>query len=266
MYGMAAAGAVGAVISGGSTLSNIAISPAQNYAIATADDGSTVLVLASGTVFPIAGAAANASRIVVSPQGLTAALWLPGNSHFEVLSGLPGAATVRDIDATAFGQPIALAVSDSGQVAASWADGVRVFGTDGSVNPVSIGERVLQVAFFAQREDLALATLTRVISVVNGAVSVLDQFEAGQRRQAPDAPAGISVSANNLWIATALRGGVVVTVNVSTGAAARVNCACVPEGVFAIGGAVFRLTSGPVKLIDASSDSVFAVPAAGVQP
>ena len=66
------------------------------------------------------------------------------------------------------------------QVAASWADGLRVFGTDGSVTPVSIGERVLGIAFFAQRADLAVATLTRVISVVNGTVSVLYQFGAGR--------------------------------------------------------------------------------------
>jgi hypothetical protein len=267
MYGMPAAGAVGAVISGASTLANIAISPAQNYAIATSTiDGSTVVVLASGTVSPIAGAAWNASRIVVSPQGSTAALWLPASSHFEVLTGLPGAPTVRDIDGTAFGQPIAFAVSDNGQVAGSWADGVRMFGTDGSVTPVAIGQRVLELAFFAQRTDLAVATLTRMISVVNGIVSVVYQFEAGPGRAMPDAPSGISVSANSQWITAALHGGIVVTVNVSSGAGTKTSCGCDPEGVFPIGGSVFRLTSGPVKLIDASSGSVFVVPAAGAQP
>jgi hypothetical protein len=266
MYGMPAAGAVGAVISGASTLANIAISPAQNYAIATStEDGSTVLVLASGAVSPISGAAANASRMVVSPQGSTAALWLPA-AHFEVLSGLPGTATVRDIDATAFGPPIAFAVSDNGQVAASWADGVRMFGTDGSVTPVAISGRVLALAFFVQRADLAVATLTRVISVVNGTVSVVYQFEAGPGRAMPDAPTGISVSADTRWIATSLHGGAVLTVNVASGAGAKTSCGCDPEGVFPIGGSVFRLTSGPVKLIDASSGNVFVVPVAGGQP
>jgi hypothetical protein len=267
MYGMPAAGAVGAVISGASKLANIAISPAQNYAIATStDDGSTVLVLASGAVSPIAGAAANASRMVVSPQGSTAALWLPASSHFEVLTGLPGTATVRDIDATAFGPPIAFAVSDNGQVAASWPDGVRMFGTDGSVTPVAISGRVLALAFFAQRADLAVATLTRVISVVNSTVSVVYQFEAGPGRAMPDAPVGISVSAESRWIAASLHGGVVVTVNVASGAGAKTSCGCDPEGIFAIGGSVFRLTSGPVKLIDASSGNVFVVPVARGQP
>ncbi len=267
MYGMPAAGAVGAVISGGRELSNIAISPAQNYAIATAtDDSSTVLVLASGTVSPIAGAAANAARIVVSPQGSTAALWLPASSRIEVLSGLPGTATIRDIDVTVFGQSAGFAVSDGGLVAASWTDGVRVFGTDGSISPITIGERVLSVSFFAQRADLALATLTRVYSVIDGTVSDLYQFNAGAPRQLPDSPTGIAVSADNRWITTALRRGEVVTVNVATGSTAKIDCGCIPDGVFAIGDAVFRLTNGAVKLIDASSGSVFDVPSAGGQP
>ncbi len=264
MYGMPAAGAVGAVISGGRQLSNIAISPAQNYAIAT-DEGAAVLVLASGAISSIAGAASNASRMVVSPQGSTAALWLPANSHFEILSGLPGAVTVRDIDSTAFGEPMAFAVSDDGHLAGSWADGLRVFGTDGSVNPVSIGERVLSLAFLAQRTDLALATPTRVISVVGGTVSVLQHLGGGPGRQLPDTPAGIAVSADNRWIAMALHSGAVVTVNVASGAAAKVECGCAPEGVFPIGSSVFRLTSKIVRLIDASSGSVFEVPVAGGQ-
>jgi hypothetical protein len=264
MYGMPAAGAVGAVISGGRSLANIAISPAQNYAVATGtDDGATLLVLPSGAVSPIAGAAVNASRIVVSPQGSVAALWVPAGSQIQILSGLPGAATIRSINATAFGEPTAFAVSDDGEVAGSWADGVRVFGTDGSVNPVPVNERVLALAFFAQRDDLAMATSTRVLLGVGGTVSVLNRDSTGRR---PDAPAGIAVSSDNQWIAAALRGGIVVTVNVATGAVAQIDCGCAAEGVFPIGGGMFRLTSRGVKLIDASSGSVFVVPVAGGQP
>ncbi len=264
MYGMPAAGAVGAVISGGRPLANIAISPPQNYAIATAtDDGSTVLVLASGSVSMVAGAAANASHIVVSPQGSSAALWLAASSQFQILSGLPGAPTIRSINATAFGAPIAFAVSDDGEVAASWNDGVRVFGADGSVNPVPTAERVLALAFFAQRDGLMMATATRVISVGTWAVSLLDQDGASRHLESP---AGIAVSADSRWVATAIRGGIIVTVNVATGASATIDCGCAAEGVFPIGGSVFRLTSKVVKLIDASTASVFVVPVAGVQP
>ena len=264
MYGMPAAGAVGAGISGGHSFANIAISPAQNYAIATlTDDGSTALVLPSGAVSPIAGAAANASRIVVSPQGAVAALWVAASSQLQVLSGLPGAATIRSINATVFGEPTAFAVSDDGAVAGSWADGVRVFGTDGSVSPVSVNERVLALAFFAQRDDLAMATSTRLLSAVGGTVSVLNQDSTGRR---PDAPSGIAVSADNQWIAAALHGGIVVAVNVATGAVTKIDCGCAAEGVFPIGGSLFRLTSRGVKLMDASSGGVFVVPVAGGQP
>lgn len=267
MYGMAEAGAVGAVISGAGSLSNIAISPAQNYAIATSTaDGSTVLVLASGAVSPIAGAAGNASQIVVSPQGSAAALWITSSSQFQILTGLPGTPAVRQIDATVFGTPTTFAVSDDGEVAGAWADGVRIFAADESVNPVSIGERVLALAFFAQRDDLAMATGSRVISMIGGTVAVVYQEPVAKGHPLAEGTEGIAVSSDTKWIATAIRGGIVVTVNVATGASAKLDCGCAPEGVFPIGGSVFRLTSKGVKLIDASSSSVFVVPVAGGQP
>jgi hypothetical protein len=71
------------------------------------------------------------------------------------------------------------------------------------------------------------------------------------------------VSSDNRWIAAAFNRGGVVTVNVATGAVTNVNCGCAPEGVFPIGGGVFRLTSKGVKVIDASSGSVWDVPPGG---
>jgi hypothetical protein len=73
------------------------------------------------------------------------------------------------------------------------------------------------------------------------------------------------VSADNRWIVAAFHGGGVVMVSVAGGAAVKSDCDCAPEGVFAIGGSVYRLTSKSVKLIDASSGSVFDVPPAGGQ-
>lgn len=141
-----------------------------------------------------------------------------------------------------------------------------MFGTDGSVNPVSIGERVVALAFFAQRADLAVATVTRLLSVVGGTISVWYQPGVGNGRRLPDSPAGIAVSSDNRWIAAAFHSGSVVTVNARSGIAAKIECDCSPDGVFPIGGSVFRVTSRNVKVIDASSGSVFEVPSAGGLP
>lgn len=267
MYGLPAAGAVGPSIAAG--FANIAISPAQNYAIATDSNGAADLVLPTGAISPIAGTAANASRIAISPAGSAAALWIPSDSHFEILTGLPAGASVQEIDATAFGPPIAFAVCDDGHLAGSFASGVELFGTDGSVTPVAVADRVMAIAFFAGNTNLAMATATRVISMTGGTATVLYEAGSAEGREllASRSPAGIAVSIDNRWIAAAMRDGGVVTVNVASGAASKTSCGCVPEGVFGIGGPVFRLTSKGVKLIDASSGNFLDVPpAAGAQP
>jgi hypothetical protein len=267
MYGLPAAGSVGAVISGGQALTNIAISPAQNFAIATGGDGSTVMVTAAGGVAPVAGASANAGAMVVSPQGSAAALWVPTNSHIEVLTGLPSAPAVNEIDVTAFGAPIVFAVSDGGVVAGSWTDGLRVIGTDGSMTPVGIGERVLAIAFYSGRADFCVATATRVISVVGGSATVLYDATAPSAHGIANAvgTAGIGISTDGRWVVTARSSGEVLVIDSTSGANSTVECGCVPAGVFGIGTSVFRLTGTQpmVKLIDVSSGSVLVVPMAG---
>lgn len=262
MYGMPAAGAVGPAIASG--LSNIAISPAQNFAIATNESGAAVLVLTTGAISPIGGTAAGATRIVISPTGSAAALWIPADSHFEVLTGLPAAASVQEIDASAFGSLIAFAVSDDGHLAGSFAGGMELFGTDGSVTPVAAAGRLTALTFFTQSTNLAAATPTSVSSIVNGTAAVLYQGSPKAGRELPYTweMDGIGVSTDNRWIVAAARDGTVVTVNVASGTATRMDCGCAPEGVFAIGGTVFRLTSRGVRLVDAASGNFFDVPAA----
>jgi len=275
MYGLPAAGMVGGAIPSGA-LRNIAISPAQNYALATAADGSTVMVFpAPSPTLPVPGAAASAGAIVVSPQGSAAASWLATNSKFQVLPpgtllalqmGLSGGTPIYpEIDVTAFGAPISFAVSDDGSVAGIWADGVRLFSPSGSVTPISIGERAVAIAFFAGNDNLAIATPTRILSVAGGNVSTL--YQVSGPRGGSDGPVGIAASGNNRWIVTAARSGEVIVIDTSTGAASKVDCECSPDGVFPIGGSVFRLTDAThgVKLVDASSGAVLIVPNGAAQ-
>ena len=266
MYGMPAAGAVGAVISGGRPLANIAISPPQNYCRSPWQ--------------PMTGRPCWCWRRARF-QWLLAWWRMPRGHRGESTRFLRGAVAGGEFSISNFVRfagrsddsihqcdgvwrtDCVRGLSDDGEVAASWNDGVRVFGADGSANPVPTAERVLALAFFAQRDGLMMATATRVISVGTWAVSLLDQDGASRHLESP---AGIAVSADSRWVATAIRGGIIVTVNVATGASATIDCGCAAEGVFPIGGSVFRLTSKVVKLIDASTASVFVVPVAGVQP
>lgn len=266
MYGMAAAGAVGPAIASG--LSNIAISPAQNFAIAMNSDGAAVLVLPSGSITPIVGTASNPGQIAISPAGTAAGLWIPSTSHFEVVTQLPGAASVLEVDASAFGLPIAFAVSDDGHLAASFASGVEMFGTDGSAAAVGIEGRVIALAFFSGSTNLAAATATTVSSIVNGTPAALYQAGAA-KTTAIRSMFGIAVSSDGRFIVAALGDAGLVSINVASGASSNLNCGCRPAGVFSLGGTVFRLTNtlsnGGVVLLNASSGSFLDVPPGGQQ-
>jgi hypothetical protein len=264
MYGMPAAGAVGPAIASG--LSKIAISPGQNFAIGVNRDGAVVLALASGATEPVTGVDASPDSIAISPAGSAAALWFAATSHFEIVTGLPGAPNIRRVDATAFGTPLAFAAGDDGHLAASFAGGVEMFGIDGSVAPVAVEGRVLALTFLANSANLAMATATRVMTVADGSSTTLYQAaaDAGRRLRASGVPAGIAVSIDNRWMAAAMRDGSVITADLAAGTASKSDCGCIPDGVSFIAGAAFRLTGGlnGVKLIEASSGNFLDVPPA----
>jgi len=274
MYGLPGAGAVAGAIASGHTLALLAVSPRQDYVLATdADSGAALVVVPGTSASPIAGVAAGADRMAISPRGSTAALWFAATSHFEIVSGLPGTPSVREIDATFLGEPGAFAVSDDGgSLAGAWRAGVYTFGPDGAVSRVGPEGDVDALAFYAGRSDLVYTSAARVLSVSNGTASVLYESDAagviGPRRGAGrglSPAAGIATSFDNRWVVRASRTGTVLAIDTSSaGATTAYDCGCAPEGVFGLGGAVFRLTGAQVnvKIFDAAAAMMFAVPPA----
>jgi hypothetical protein len=258
IYGVPGAAGVGPAIDAGRDLALIAISPRQDYVLATAPDTGEALIIISGQATHLNGVTAGADRIVVSSRGTAAAFWFSSTSRFQIVSGLPGSPSVREIDAILRGgPPVAFAVSDDGQwLAGAWPDGVYTFGPDGSASQLPVEPGVVALAFFNQRTDLALATSTRIISVTAATASVLYDGQAFS-------PVGLALSFDNSRLVMADRNGTVLAIDLTTGAPATVDCACTPEGVFGMGGSSFRLTSpasGAVKLFDAIENQILIIP------
>lgn len=279
MYGLPAAGAVGAALNTGRALTLSAVSPNQNFALGVAaDTGELLLVIPSAdgsvaTVSSVSDAAAGASRIVLSPDGSAAASWFSSSGHIQVISGLPGSAAVRDIDASFLGAaPTALAVSDDGQwVAGAWTQGLYVFGPVGQVSVLNTllnpDAPVTALSFFHRRADIALATATQAITIADIGGGAVPTIVWG----IPDAGApagsllGIGVSFDNNSLVMAWDSGGLITVNVAAGTSAGADCGCAPAGIFGLGGSVFRLTglnSGALKVFDAATGEVWFVPLA----
>jgi DNA-binding beta-propeller fold protein YncE len=276
VYGIPAAATVATPLDYGRNFSLIAISPLQNFALVTsADTGAVLLAASNGSTTSLPGAAPNPDRIVLSPGGSAAVLWFSSTSHLQIVSGLPNAPSIREADATFLSAllddsssadaPGALAVSDDGQwVAGSWSRGLYAFGPNGEVTRLPMRERAAALAFFAGRQDLALATELHVFSIADvGGRAAVSTLYAGDRLT----PVGMALTSDNQRMVVAASSGTLLTLDLAAGSTSRFDCGCAPVGVFGMGRAAFRLTGltgSFFKLFDASSSEVLFVPLAFV--
>ncbi len=278
VYGIPAAASVSAPLGYGRDFGMSAVSPSQDFAIVTdASSGAVLLAAPGGTTTPLTGATASPDRIVLSPRGSAAVLWFAGSGHLQIISGLPGSPSIREVDATFLGvfldnttqrdAPGALAVSDDGQwLAGAWSRGLYAFGPQGQVSRLPIREYAGALAFYAGRQDLALASDFHVLSVtaVGGAATVATLYASGL-----SSPVGMSLSSDNGRLVVAANSGTLLTLDLTTGASSHIDCGCTPQGVFPMGRTTFRLTglnSGAFRLLDASTGELLFVPLALTPP
>ncbi len=275
---------------GGVEFLHIAISPRQDFAlVSAADTGALLLAYPNGTTTPVAGLAAHPDAIVLSPLGSAAVLWFASSRLLEIVSGLPGSPAVRQVNAsflstassgaaqgaahgaTQSDLPASLAVSDDGAWGAgAWPSGVWGFGPNGEVRSLLAGDRAYALAFFAGRQDLAAATRAGVFSISDvGGSAAVSTLLAAQTGQGPSGlgplPSGLGISSDNRRLVMADSAGGVVTLDLSSGSAVRIDCGCAPDGVLSMGGSLFRITglTGSVfRIFDAAAASVYLAPLA----
>jgi len=263
MYGLPAAGAIGAALDAGRDFALTAIAPSQNFALVTAaDTGELMVYKPAFGLLTVSGAATSPDALAISPTGSSAALWFPLTGKLQIVAGLPDSPSVRTIDAAFLNaSPLSVAVSDDGQWAAGlWPAGVYAFGPNSVVIPLQTDPGVVALAFFHNNHDLALATASRATTIadVGGAtqMSVLYDYSALSL-----SPRAIAASFDNRVAVVADRDGTLVNLASAT----VVNCGCQPTGLYALGGALFRLNAPgrhELKLFDAAQGAVLIVPPA----
>jgi hypothetical protein len=269
--GIPASASIAPALDFGAEFVQIAISTRQSYAlVSTAGSGAVLLAYPNGTTTSVAGLSANPDAIVLSPLGSAAVLWSASSRLLEIVSGLPGSPVVRQVNATFLSAdvPSALAVSDDGAWGAgAWSSGVWGFGPNGEVRNLLAGDRASALAFFGRSEDLAAATRNGIYSVsdVGGGAAISTLYTAAN----PQTPSGLGISTDNQRLVMTDRAGGVLTLDLASGSptpmAAQMDCGCAPDGVFSMGGSLFRITglTGSVfRVFDAAAGSVFLVPLA----
>lgn len=257
MNGLPAAATLGVPASVGHALQRVAVSPSQNYALASDAGTGAVLLIVGGAAATPLDTPVKPDQMAASPRGSAAALWYAAAAQFEILTGLPAAPAMRAIDASVASAPLAaIAVSDDGQwIAAASSSGVYEWGPDGAPHQLYSGSDAGALAFYNGTSDLLIATSTQILSIAGSGTSVLDQGSFS--------PAGLATSFDNQEVVLADRSGTIDSIETATGTPSVRNCQCSPSGVFGLGGAVFRLTNasiGGVKLFDAAAGTILAVP------
>jgi hypothetical protein len=267
MYGLPAAGAIGAPLAAGRDFALTAIDPTQNFAlVTTADTGELVVYKPGSSLTVISGAATSPDALAISPSGSSAALWFPLTGKLQIVTSLPDSPSVRTIDASFLNaSPLSIAISDDGQWAVGlWrnevSSGVYAFGPSAVVIPLQTDPGVVALSFFHNNHDLALATATRATTIadVGGAtqMSVLYDYSALNL-----SPRAIAASFDNRVTVVADSAGSLVNLASATIS----NCGCSPTGLYGLGGALFRLNSPgrhELKLFDAAQGTVLIVPPA----
>ena len=271
VYGIPASAAVGLAVDAAQDFARIAASPSRNYVLVSAADTGIVSVYQPEIgLIPLEGAGIAPDSIVLSPGGSAAALWFSSINQVQIVTGLPSAPALRQVDASFLGStPGSLAVSDDGAyLAGSWlgeaATDVYAFGPNGEVNRLPIEDRVTAIAFFPGTHDLAAAGasgLQRVTGI--GSFALVSTLAPFADSSAP--AAAVAVTQDNRLIIAVDRSGFVTAVLIESGAAITVDCGCSPEGLFAMGPSAFRLTGladGAFKLFDAALGEVLLAPLA----
>ncbi len=256
MNGIPAAGSVGDYLDVGRELARIAVSPKQDYILATAaDTGEVLLIVPDRAPVPLAGANSSPLIIEMSPSGSAAAL-VYSEGRIQIVSGLPASPSIRQIDVSFLkGSFDTVALSDDGNWLALDND---LFARDGSMSMIPLdGPGPVAVAFMRNRSTLAVVNSARIAIVTDGEISSTFARETNEPLMAA------AITADNRRLVLAGYAGEIATVALDTMTQSVVDCGCLTAGLYGLDGSVFRLTNsgiGGVKVFDAKSNRILFVP------
>ena len=269
VYGIPASASIGTAVATQDFL-RIAASASRNYVLVCATDTGIVSVYQPETgLTPVDGAGIAPDSITLSAGGSAAALWFSSINQVQIVTGLPEAPAIRQLDASFLGSsPDALALSDDGAwLAGTWTTGIYAFGPNSEVNRLPLEDRVTALGFFRGTHDIAAASTAGLLRVT-GVGSFVQVSNLAALADSSQPAAAVAVTQDNKIVITVDRSGFITAVQIESSAATTMDCGCSPEGLFAMGPSAFRLTGlqgGSFKLFDAALGEVLFAPLALVQ-
>ncbi len=248
----------------GLAVSSVAIAANGDSALLVDNEqGVFALALRDGGVPRRLAVPAGATRVAVSAQGKTAAVYYAANSRLLLLDLAASEPVVGDFDLSAESpadSPLdALAVADDGSGAA--------FRVAGRVMMARTGGNRWKVEGIEAAESLAFLDGTRdlLVAAANGTALVRDALGDGSVRRIRESAARAASAVGGRALVLEETG--LVAVDLESGAAEAVECSCEPSLVERLSNTVFRLNSGantdgssaPLWLADVSQKAVRTV-------
>jgi DNA-binding beta-propeller fold protein YncE len=276
ILGIPGAATLGQPVESGLDLRKIAMSPMQDYVLATEGEHNQVVVLATNRTPLVAVAVQGADRgpdqLSISAGGTAAALYYKGGNHILVISGLPAAPRISERLYLSAGQaPSALAVSDDGQtLLAGIADSVYWVSPSGEV-PILRGlHKIVSIALGSNHTALVADGVANQIHRVQNVTTAVEPDVVAGPKQGIAAPIAVAMSQDGkrAFVANSKSGTVAILDLQAKTELAQLSCQCTPTGLDRLSGAdVFRLTeplNGPMWVLDGAAHQsriVFVPPA-----
>jgi hypothetical protein len=249
-----------------SQLRDAVVSPLQDFAIGVFGDDSTVglLNLSEAKLHVLKGAKAAPTRIVLSPNGTSAAI--VNGSHVQVFSGLPANAEAGvEFDLTA--DPSALAVSDDGVLvlaAIAESDATALYSYSGGVHRILTAGQIRSIEFLNRSHDAVFA------DALENKIILLRNSSDATLVASVDGPTAVAASIDNRKIIAASSSSrSITTISLDDGTSVSTACGCKPVTLARLqGDAVFRITElsdGPAWIFDGGGPEprVLFIPQAG---
>lgn len=244
-----------------------AISPNQDFVIALGGDARSPYWVDLRPVEPVsqplADLPANADRIVMSPRGLSAAIFYSDPKRLYVIGGLPtNPAVVRQVDLATDGMPSLAAVADDAStVLAAYPESRLLVTIDENGNFLRFPEEmeVRSIAFLEGARNALAATDRGVLQIdsngivgtvyASSAVKAISSSSDGKRALIADADSAV-----------------VIEVVLESGERRQADCPCTLSAVSRISQGIFRLneiSSSPlwlVEVLDTGLRTIFVPP------
>lgn len=276
ILGIPGAATLGQPVESGLDLRKIAISPMQDYVLATEGEHNQVVVLATNhtpmVAVAVQGADHGPDQLSISAGGTAAALYYKGGNHVLAVSGLPAAPKISARLYLSAGQVLsALAISDDGEtLLAGVSDSVYWVSPNGEVPILKGLHKIVSIALASNHTALVADGVANQIHRVQNVTTAVETDVVAGAKEGIAAPVAMAMSQDGkrAFVANG-KSGTIATVDLqSKTEVSQLSCQCTPTGLDRLAGTdVFRLTepsSGPMWVLEAATHQsriVFVPPA-----